>query len=303
MRYTLRQLEVFLATAHYENITQAAESISLSQSAASEALKGLEKQFDIQLFDRVGKRLQLNELGRLLRPKAEALVERAQDLENAFRQHKDIGALKVGATLSIGNYLAVNIMAEFMSLHPTAEVSLQVANTTTIANKISNFELDVGLVEGELHRPELDVVPWRDDELCVFCAPSHPLAKKNRLNDSDLLTADWIMRESGSGTRQAFDWAMHGLLPELNISLELQHTEAIKRAVEAGLGIGCLSSITLEDAFKRGSLVRLDVPHRNFQRRFYFILHKDKFRSAGIDNWLALCQKRNGQMVSGETDK
>ncbi|UZE96321.1 LysR family transcriptional regulator [Alkalimarinus alittae] len=290
MRYTLRQLEVFLATAHFENITQAAESISLSQSAASEALKGLEKQFDIQLFDRVGKRLQLNELGRLLRPKAEALIERAEDLENAFRQHKDIGALKVGATLSIGNYLAVNIMAEFMRLHPKGEVSLQVANTTTIANKISNFELDVGLVEGELHRPELEVIPWRDDELCVFCAPSHPLAKHVNLTDKDLLNAVWIMRESGSGTRQAFDWAMHGLLPELNILLELQHTEAIKRAVETGLGIGCLSNITLEDAFERGSLVRLDVPHRNFHRRFYFILHKDKYRSAGIESWLELCR-------------
>ncbi len=291
MRYALRQLDVFLATAHYENITQAAESISLSQSAASEALKGLEKQFDIQLFDRVGKRLQLNELGRLLRPRAEALIERAQDLENAFRQHKDIGALKVGATLSIGNYLAVNIMAQFMKEHPTADISLQVANTTTIANRVSNFELDVGLVEGELHRPELEVIPWRDDELCVFCAPSHPLAGKKTISDTDLVAANWIMRESGSGTRQAFDWAMHGLLPELTISLELQHTEAIKRAVEAGLGIGCLSSITLEDAFKRGNLIRLEAPHRNFQRRFYFILHKDKYRSEGIERWLELCRK------------
>ena len=294
MKYTLRQLEVFLATAHYENITQAAASISLSQSAASEALKSLEKQFDIQLFDRIGKRLQMNELGRLLRPRAEALIERAQDLENAFKQHKDIGALKVGATLSIGNYLAVNIMAQFMREHPTAEVSLQVANTTAIANKVSNFELDVGLVEGELHRSELEVIPWRDDELCVFCSPSHPLAKKKTLNDKDLLSLTWIMRESGSGTRQAFDWAMHGLLPELNISLELQHTEAIKRAVEADLGVGCLSRITLDDAFKRGSLVKLDVPHRNFQRRFYFILHKDKYRSEGIERWLELCRNSEG---------
>lgn len=290
MRYTLRQLEVFLATAHFENITQAAESISLSQSAASEALKGLEKQFDIQLFDRIGKRLQLNELGRLLRPKAEALIERANDLENAFKQHKDIGSLKVGATLSIGNYLAVNIMAEFMNLHPSADVSLKVANTTAIAKKITNFELDVGLVEGELHQAELEVIPWREDELCVFCAPTHPLANKGTLSDEDLLSATWIMRESGSGTRQSFDWAMHGLLPELNILLELQHTEAIKRAVEAGLGIGCLSSITLEDAFKRKSLVRLEVPQRNFKRRFYFILHKDKYRSAGIKSWLELCR-------------
>ena len=99
------------------------------------------------------------------------------------------------------------------------------------------------------------------------------------------------MREPGSGTRQHFEWAMHGLLPELNIKLELQHTEAIKRAVEAGLGVGCLSEITLVDAFKRGRLVPLPVPHRDFHRRFYFALHRQKFRSAGVERWLALCRE------------
>ena len=86
---------------------------------------------------------------------------------------------------------------------------------------------------------------------------------------------------------------MHGILPNLTIAHELQHTEAIKRAVEANLGIGCLSQITLEDAFKRGSLVRLSVPQRNFERQFYFILHQQKFRSAGIEQWMALCLAAN----------
>src|SRR5690606_40891446 len=125
----------------------------------------------------------------------------------------------------------------------------------------------------------------------VFCAPTHELAGRPWLDDRDLVSATWIMREPGSGTRQTGERALHGLLPQLNILLELQHTEAIKRAVEAGLGIGCLSRVTLEDAFRRGSLVPLPVPHRDFRRHFYFIMHRQKYRSAGIERWLELCQQ------------
>ena len=289
MRYTLRQLEVFLAVAHCQNITRAAHSLSMSQSAASGALKDFETQFDIQLFDRVGKRLQINELGRLIRPRVEALMARAEELQTVLSEHDDVGTLKVGATLSIGNYLAVGLMAEFMALYRHSTVSLHVANTSVIAEKVRNFEIDVGLVEGELSEPELDVMPWRDDELTVFCAPQHPLAGRQSLSDQELIDAIWIMREEGSGTRQIFERAMEGVLPQFKVGLELQHTEAIKRAVEAQLGIACLSKVTLDDAFARGSLVPLAVPHRNLKRKFYIVLHKQKYRSAGIQRWLELC--------------
>ena len=290
MHYTLRQIEVFLATAHYENVTQAANSLAMSQSAASSALQDLEQRFDIQLFDRAGKRVQLSELGKALRPRAEALLAQAREFEHSLTQRTDVAELKVGATLTIGNYLAVPIMADFMSLHPDARVSLTVENTAAIASRVRNFELDIGLIEGELQDPVLEVIPWRDDELALFCAPGHPLASQRTLSDADLMAARWVVREAGSGTRQAFDRAMHGLLPDLDLRLNLQHTEAIKRAVEAGLGIGCLSAIALRDAFARGSLIRLDAPQRDWTRKFYFILHRQKYRSAGIQSWLTLCQ-------------
>ncbi len=293
MRYSLRQLEVFLAAAHFENITRAAESLAMSQSAASSSLRDIEQQFDIQLFDRVGKRLQLNELGRVLRPKAEALLAQAQSFERDMSQHQDLGLLKVGATLTIGNYLAVEMMASFMADNEGADVNLMVANTEAIARMVENYELDVGLIEGELQHSELEVIPWREDDLVVFCAPDHPWADKGVLTDEDLLEAKWVVRESGSGTRQAFDRAMHGLLGDIQLRHELQHTEAIKRAVEAGLGIGCLSEIALRDAFKRGSLKPLRVPHRDWHRRFYIILHKQKYRGPGIDHWLELCKAFN----------
>ena len=291
MHFTLKQLKVFLAVASHENVSMAAEELAMSQSAASTALKELEQRFDVVLFDRVGKRLQLNEQGALLRPQAAALLSQAEQIESSLIRHSDVGEVKVGATLTIGNYVAIGIMAAFIQDHPSAQVELDVENTQAIASKVRNFELDIGLIEGELQEPDLDVQYWRDDTLSVFCSPQHPLAKKKELSDADLKQADWIIREKGSGTRQAFDRAMSGMLSEIILRLELQHTEGIKRAVEAGLGIGCLSELTLQDAFKRGTLVPLLAPQRDWTRKFYFILHKQKFLSRGVQSWIEHCKK------------
>lgn len=291
MHFTLKQLQVFLAVANHENVSLAAEELAMSQSAASTALKELEQRFDLPLFDRHGRRLQLNDQGQAMRPRAAALISQAQDLEQALKSQADVGQLRVGATLTIGNYLAVGIMANFMHEHPSANVQLTVENTAAIAAKVRNFELDLGLIEGELQDTHLNVEFWRDDELTPFCAPDHPLARVGKLSEQQLLDADWIVREKGSGTRQAFDRAMTGILPNLNLRLELQHTEGIKRAVEAGLGIGCLSRLTLEEAFRRGTLVPLAAPQRNWHRKFYFILHKQKHRSTGVNSWIDHCRR------------
>ncbi|MEH6593224.1 MAG: LysR substrate-binding domain-containing protein [Halioglobus sp.] len=289
MRYSLRQLEVFLATAHFENVTRAADSLAMSQSAASGSLRDIENQFGVKLFDRVGKRLQLSELGAQLRPQAERLLEQAVAFEQSLAGKEVVGKLKIGATLTIGNYLAVGMIARFRNRYPDADVALTVANTETIAEQVSNFELDLGLIEGELHHPDIDTLHWRDDELQVFAAPGHPLAGKGPIGDAELLSLPWIVREPGSGTRQTFDRAMQGILGDLDITMELQHTEAIKRAVEAHLGVGCLSKISLVDAFDRKSLVPLDVSARDFSRQFNIISHRKKYHSAGLKQWLKLC--------------
>ena len=290
MRYTLRQLEVFLAVARAGGVGRAAEELAMSQSAVSGSLADLERQFDVQLFDRIGKRLQLSALGGSLRGQAERVLDQAQDLERVLEQGQAVGRLRVGATLTIGNYVVVPLMARFLREQPGAQITLAVGNTEEIARQVANFEIDVGLIEGEIEHPDLDVTPWRDDELVVFCAPGHPFARRGRvLSDDDLRQVAWIVREHGSGTRQTFDRAMHGLLPELHIAFSLQHTEAIKGAVSAGLGVGCLSRLTLLDDFKAGRLRPCRVPHRDFSRQFFFLLHKQKFRSAGIQRWLKVC--------------
>lgn len=292
MRYSLRQLEVFLATARHENVTRAAAALAMSQSAASGALKELESQFNVQLFDRVGKRLQLSELGTRLRPQAQGLLDQARALEQAFSGEEVLGRLEVGATLTIGNYLAVDMIADFCKRNPEADIALQIANTETIAQRVAGFELDMGLVEGEYHHPDLETLHWRRDELVVFAAPDHPLAKSRKISDRQLMDLPWILRERGSGTRQAFDRAMHGIVTDLDIAMELQQPKAIKRAVEAGLGVGCLSRISVQEAFERGSLVPLSVPGRDFHREWFIITHKRKYHSATLKQWLTHCLER-----------
>lgn len=288
MRYTLRQLEVFLAVARTGSVSRAGDELAMSQSAVSGSLADLERQFDVRLFDRIGKRLRLSDMGRALRSQAEAVWDEARELETKLANHADAGRLRVGATLTIGNYVAVPLMARYMRERPGALVRLDIANTEAIAHRVANFELDVGLIEGELSHPQLLVTPFRDDELVVFSSPTHPLAKKRSLSDADLTAAAWIVREHGSGTRQAFDRAMTGILPDLHIALELPHTEVIKRAVEAGLGLGCVSRLALADAFRAGTLKARPVPHRDFRRRFYTVLHRQKHVGADLRRWLAL---------------
>jgi DNA-binding transcriptional LysR family regulator len=273
------------------SVSRAGRELGLSQSATSSSLADLERQFDVQLFDRLGKRLRLSGRGTALRARAEAVLELAGELERAFESRSVKHRLRIGATLTIGNYVAVPLVARFMQAHPEVALTLDVANTEQIARRVANFELDVGLVEGEVEHPELETTPWRDDHLVVFCAANHPLARKRALTDQDLRGADWILREHGSGTRQAFDRAMRGLLPELRVSLTLGQTEAIKRAVEAGLGLSCVSLIALEDAFQRGTLRPCRVPHRDFRRQFHFLLHKRKQPAAAVDSWLSFCRE------------
>ncbi len=291
MRFTLKQLEIFVQTAHHKSVTKAAEYLAMSQSAASGALKELESNFDIHLFDRVGKRLQLSELGGSVRPKAELLISIAKELEMSLVGEDEISSLAIGATLTIGNYLAVRLIADYMEAYPGAPVELEIANTQEIVRRVENFELDIGLVEGEINSSLLSVVPWYQDALVVFCAPSSIYESKPYLSDKDLKEASWILREQGSGTRQTFDRALSGILSQLSVRLELGHTEAIKQAVMAGLGLSCLSKLALQDSFDDNKLVPLKVRGRSFNRTWYIIQRKDKYRSHSLRNWLSVCDR------------
>jgi DNA-binding transcriptional LysR family regulator len=290
MHFTLRQLQVFVAAAQQQSVSRAAESLALSQSAASSSLSELERQSGCQLFDRAGKRLTLNSLGHQLLPQAVALLDQAKAVEDLLKGKSGFGSLAVGATLTVGNYLATLLIGSFMQRHPECRVTLHVQNTQHIVQQVAHYEIDLGLIEGECQHPDITVEPWVEDQLVVFCAPQHALAKSGQASVAQLAQEAWIMRERGSGTRLTFDQAMRHHPQPLNIRLELEHTEAIKRAVESGLGIGCISRLALKDAFRRGSLVALETPELDLTRQFYFIWHKQKYQSTAMREFITQCQ-------------
>jgi len=291
MKFTLRQLEIFLAVARHENISRAATSLHMSQSAASEALLNLERTYDVALFERSGNKLSLSAIGRTLRREAENLLAHCGNFEDMLRDHTDVGHIKIGASFTIGNHLATRYLAGYLASFPEANVQLDIANTPDIVARVLNFEVDLGMIEGEALHRELELIPWREDELVVFCAADHPLARQRTLSRRDIREAPWILREPDSGARQTFERAMAGLLPELNIYLELRHNEAIKNAVESGLGIGCLSRLVLQKNFANGDLVPLALPRRNMRRTFYFALPRQRARGAAVAAWMATCRR------------
>jgi DNA-binding transcriptional LysR family regulator len=290
MKFTLRQLQIFLAVCRHENISRAAENLHMSQSAASAALLNLEETYDVQLFDRIGNKLALNAIGRTVRKEAENLLAHSQRFEQVLKDHREVGHLKVGASFTIGNHLATRYLATYLADYPDADVQLDIANTPDIVAKVLNYEVDLGMIEGEVQHRELDLIPWKEDELVVFCAANHPLAEKKSLSTRDIKEATWILREPDSGARHTFDRALAGLLPEMNIHMQFKHNEAIKNAVEAGLGIGCLSQIVLERNFATGDLVPLRLPKRDMRRTFYFALPKNRFPKEAVESWMQTCR-------------
>ena len=290
MRFTLRQLQVFAAIGRIGNVSQAADHLALSQSAASTALAELERQSGRSLFDRVGKRLKLNEIGRALLPKALEMLDRGAEIEALLSGRGGPGGLRFGATLTIGNYLGPILIEQYWQRHPGAAIRLEVGNTQRIAARVAAFDLDLGLIEGEIADPDLILSDWIEDELAVFCGPDHPLTASGTASIDRLLDERWVVREPGSGTRQALDRAMSPYGSRWHFGLELEHTEAIKRMVETGRCVSCISRIALQDAFKIGRLVEIRVPELALKRRYYFVLHRQKYRTPAIEAFMAVCR-------------
>lgn len=287
MKITLRQLEVFAAIAAHGHVTRAAQAVALTQAAASMALGDLERQLDRRLFDRVGRQLLLNEAGRQLLPQAQEVLDRVRDME-APAPGPGAFLLHLGASLTIGNHLLPPVLGELLRRYPQSQVDLKLHNTEQVQADLEAFRIDLGFIEGPLGNARLRHFPWRQDRLVVFAPLDHPLAG-GTATPGDLARATWVVREKGSGTREIFERALGNLGLTPNLSLELEQPEAIRQAVRAGLGLGCLSALELEDPFRAGWLAPVETPFLKLDRELQIVMHPEKFPGAGIQALLALC--------------
>ncbi|MDF7630149.1 DNA-binding transcriptional regulator YeiE [Erwiniaceae bacterium L1_55_4] len=288
MHITLRQIEVFTEVLKSGSTTQASQVLALSQSAVSAALADLENQLGVQLFDRVGKRLALNEHGRLLYPRAVGLLEQAGEIEQLFKE--DNGAIRLYASSTIGNYLLPGMIAAYRRDFPTLPLELSVGNSQDAINAVADFRVDIGLIEGPCHEPDIVSEAWLEDELVVFAAPDADILQQP-ITLASLAAAPWILRERGSGTREIVDYLLLSHLPQFQLGMELGNSEAIKHAVRHGMGISCLSRRVISDLLEAGTLVEVAVPLPRLTRTLYRIHHRQKHLSKALSRFLSYCRE------------
>ncbi|WP_421287127.1 LysR substrate-binding domain-containing protein [Aeromonas veronii] len=289
MKLTLQQLKVFATIARYGNLGLAANELCLSKGAVSQSLQELERQLSTPLFDRIHPRLQLNNEGRLLQPAAEELLTRMQDIENLFSPDAEPSdQLRLGASQTIGNYLLPTLLAsskQELGLPPKVTIN----NTHLLCHALANFELDMALIEGENHHPDLLAEPWLQDEMLVVAPPGHPLANKKELSLSRLGGETWVLREAQSGSREQFIQQIQPELPRWQPGLELNTLEAVMLAVEKGLGISFISRLAASDRLADGRLIALPLSRR-FPRQLSLIWHKQKYHSTSLRHFIHFCR-------------
>jgi len=246
---TLDQLRVFLTVVEYLHFTRAAEALYISQPAVSAAIQNLEEQYGVRLFHRINRQIEITEAGKLLQMEAQKIIDQVALTERGLRELNNLqrGELKLGASLTIGNYWLPQKISKFKHLYPAISVKCNLANTEEICEKTASGMFDLGLVEGVVQpslKSSLDEEIVAGDRLLILVGKSHPWFERSEILLTELSTTDWVMRESGSGTQQRFeealkDWGIE--LSELNVILVLNSGEMVKAIVESG---GCATAIS-----------------------------------------------------------
>ncbi|MFH7326180.1 LysR family transcriptional regulator [Desulfurivibrio sp. C05AmB] len=292
MTITLRQLEIFVAVAENGQVTKASSKLHLTQSAVSMALNELQNQLAGSLFDRRGHRLLINDRGRYLLPIAKNILSQVNNIEALLSEQGEnvAGSLKIAASSTIGNYVLPYFIGVFKKLYPAVFLNMEVCNTRQAEKLIVEGVVDLGFVEGEVSHDQVKTIPWLRDELVVIAAPTHPMAEKTTFEvPADLNRCQWIMREKGSGTAQVFKKKLGDNVTGLQVAMELGHTEAIKKAVESGAGVACLSSLTICRELEEGRLTSLRVEGLDMGRTLHTIHYRHKAMTGLMRAFVNFC--------------
>lgn len=285
-----RRLQVFYTVAKLLSFTKAADALHMTQPAVTFQVRQLEDYFNTRLFDRTHNRVSLTEAGRKVYEYAERIFEMYAEMENSVRELTgDVsGALTLGASTTIAEYMLPSLLGDFKRKYPEINIRLKVSNSEGIVSMVENNIIDLGVVEAPVANRNLLVEVCRVDQLVLIVPPGHALAERAAVRMEDILPYPFICREEGSGTREVIveHMASEGIDKNaLGVCLELGSPEAIKGAVEAGMGLSILSRATIDKELELGRLVAvsLDPP---LERPFSFVRQRQKFRLRAMEELL-----------------
>lgn len=279
---TIRHLKVFIAVAETGTMSAAAEKLYLSQPSVSQAIRELESHYQVLLFERLSKKLFITEAGKRLYSYAKPVAAQFDLIEENMTQEARLQRLRVGATVTVGSSLLPYFIRDLKAACPDTVLYSYVNNTRIIEKKLLDMELDVAVVEGRIRHPDLVSIPLVHDMLVLACSRRHPFAGRASLPVQELEGLDFVMRESGSGTRELFEDFLSRHRLSIQTAFEESSPDAIRNVIKINNCLGVVSIRLLEEDIRRKEIYVFTSPHQEWNRLFSFVYHKDKYLSSPL---------------------
>ncbi|WP_434794046.1 HTH-type transcriptional regulator CysL [Terrisporobacter petrolearius] len=279
---TIRHLKIFIEVARTGKMSLAAQRLFISQPTVSQAIRELEDHYSQKLFERLSKKLYITSFGKELFSYATKVVEQFDNLEKTMNDNLHIENLRIGASVTVGTCLLSKILKEFHNLAPRVNTYAYVNNTTMVEKKLLESDLDIAIVEGEIHSQDLVTTPVIDDYLVLLCNNDHPLSKKEKITLYDLQNQRFAMREDGSGTREFFEQILHKYKIQIQLAYEASSTDTIRRAILDDDCLSLLSIHTFEEDIICSKIHIMKTDLNPLKRSFKLVHHKDKIMTPSI---------------------
>jgi DNA-binding transcriptional LysR family regulator len=286
---TLRHLKIFITVCETGGITLAAKKLFLAQPSVSLAIKELEENYGVRLFDRISRRLYITETGKRFLEYASHIVTLFEKMESEIKNWDLIGILRIGSSITVGNYLLPQYIKKFKKQYPKNQIYVKIDNSSVIEQSVMANDIDIGLIEGVVHYPQIVSNRIMYDELVLVCGEKHPLSIKDSINVKELKNLDFILREKGSGSRELFDSMM--LLHNLEIEPigESVSNQAIIHSMYEGFGLSVLPKLIVKDDIDRGLLHQIIINDITLSRELTLIYHQNKYLSKSANEFMKIC--------------
>ncbi len=286
---TIRHIKIFLEVYRLENITKAAEHLHMTQPAVTRAIKEIEQYYGVRLFERFNRRLSVTESGKLLYVQALHIVDSFDVMEKDLRNWDTCGILRIGASITLGNYFLPDFICHFRSLHPNLRVEVTISSGGKLQQALLENKLDLALIEGGISESELIMEAFTGDCLRLILPPRHPLLSKQQVFLNDLVQYDFLLREKGSAGRTFLDnvFAVHGL--KIHPLWESASTQAIIKAVSKDIGISILPELLVKQDIEAQTVFTREIIDEGFNRKHYIVWYKNKYLTQAAKDLIALC--------------
>lgn len=273
----IEALRVFVTVTEQRHFSRAADLLNISQPGVSLHIRNLENELGAKLLHRSPKQVRLTEAGDVMYQKAKQILslyeEAKQDIH--MLQDKVTGAIQIGASFTIGEYVLPRRLAEFAAQYPLVAMQVTIGNTEEIVQAVRANELDIGLIEGETNATDLIITPYMKDEMILIAPSASPLTTERFVDAEMLQNQVWVLRESGSGTRASSDQFMRDASLTPKRSYVFNSSQSVKEAVVSGLGIAMLSRWIVRRELESGELSELRLNKERLERNFSIIRHKE----------------------------